>query len=54
MYLFKKILFSLFKIFYTLIMQYVINLVFSIEKQPCREAINFVSYIHVEYIVIII
>ena len=35
-------------------MQYVINLVFSIGKQTYREAINFVSYIHVEYIVIMI
>ena len=28
---------------------YVINFVFSIEKQPQKEAINFVSYIHVVY-----
>ena len=30
-------------------MHYVINFVFSIGKQPYREAINFVSYIHVVY-----
>ena len=35
--------------FYTLIVHGVINFVFSIEKQPYREAINFVSYIHVVY-----
>ena len=29
--------------------QYVINFVFSIGKQPYREAINFVSYVHVVY-----
>ena len=30
-------------------MHYVINFVFSIRKQPYREAINFVSCIHVVY-----
>ena len=30
-------------------MYYVINFVFSTGKQPYREAINFVSYIHVVY-----
>ena len=44
---FKELLFPFFKIFYALIVQYVINFVFSIGNQPYREAINFVSYIHV-------
>ena len=44
---FKELLCPLFNIFYTLIMHCVINFVFSIGKQPYREAINFVSYIHV-------
>ena len=43
---FKELLFPFFKIFYTLIVHYVINLLFSIGKQPYREVINFVSYIH--------
>ena len=30
-------------------MHYVINFVFSIGKQPYRDVINFVSYIHVVY-----
>ena len=51
---FKALLFPFFKIFYTLIVHYVINFVFSIGKQPYREVINFVSYIHVVYIVIMI
>ena len=44
---FIELLFPFFKIFYTLIVHNVINFVFSIRKQPYREAINFVSYIHV-------
>ena len=39
---FKELLFPFFKIFYTLIVYYVINFVFSIGKQPYREVINFV------------
>ena len=46
---FKELLFSFFKIFYTLNVHYVINFVFSIGKQPYRDVINFVSYIHVVY-----
>ena len=46
---FKELLFPFFKIFYTIIVHYVINFVFSIGKQPYREAINYVSYIHVVY-----
>ena len=46
---FKELLFPFFKIFYTLNVHYVINFVFSIGKQPYRDAINFVSYIHVVY-----
>ena len=46
---FKELLFLFFKIFYTLIVYYVINFVFSIGKQPYREEIYFVSYIHVVY-----
>ena len=42
-------MFSFFKIFDTLIVHYVINFVFSIGKQPYRDVINFVSYIHVVY-----
>ena len=49
---FKELLFPFFKIFYTLIAHYVINFVFSIGKQPYREVFNFVSYIHVVYIVV--
>ena len=30
-------------------MHYVINFVFSIGKQPYRDVVNFVSYIHVVY-----
>ena len=41
---FKELMFLFFKIFYALIVQYVIIFVFSIGKQPYREAINFVSY----------
>ena len=48
-YNFKELLFPFFKIFYTLIVHYVINFVFSIGKQPYRDVINFVSYIHVVY-----
>ena len=43
---FKESLFPFFKIFYTLSVYYVINFVFSIEKQPYRVVINFVSFIH--------
>ena len=46
---FKELLFPFFKIFYTLITHYVINFVFSTGKQPYRDVINFVSYIHVVY-----
>ena len=46
---FKELLFPFFKIFYALIVQYVINFVFSIGKQRYRKAMNFVSYIHVAY-----
>ena len=46
---FKKLVFPFFKIFYTLIVHYVMNFVFSIGKQPYREVIYFVSYIHVAY-----
>ena len=46
----KELLFPFFKIFYTLIVHYVINFVFSIGKQPYKEVIYFVSYIHVVYI----
>ena len=46
---FKELLFPFFKIFYTLIVHYVINFVFSIGKQPYRVVINFVSHIHVVY-----
>ena len=46
---FKEVLFPFFKIFYALIVHYVINFVFSIGKQPYRDVINFVSYIHVVY-----
>ena len=46
---FKELLFPFFKIFYTLIVHYVNNFVFSIGKQPYRDLINFVSYIHVVY-----
>ena len=46
---FKELLFPCFKIFYTLIVHYEINFVFSIGKQPYKEVIYFVSYIHVVY-----
>ena len=46
---FKELLFPFFKIFCTLIVHYEINFVFSIGKQPYRDVINFVSYIHVVY-----
>ena len=46
---FKELLFPFFKIFYTLIVHYVINFVFSIGKQPYRDVINFVSYTRVVY-----
>ena len=45
----EELLFPFFKIFYTLIVHYVINFVFSIGKQPYRDVIYFVSYIHVVY-----
>ena len=44
---FKELLFPFFKIFYTLIVHHVINFVFSIGKQPYRDAIH--AYIHVVY-----
>ena len=47
---FKELLFPFFRIFYTLIVHYVINFVFSIGKQPYRDVVSFVSYIHVVYI----
>ena len=46
---FKELLFQFFKIFYTLIVHYVINFVFSIGKQPYRQVIYLASYIHVVY-----
>ena len=48
---FNKLLFPFFKIFYTLIVHCVILIsCFLLESmQPYREAINFVSYIHVVY-----
>ena len=46
---FKELLFPFLKIFYILIVHYVINFVFSIGKQPYRDVINFVSYTHVVY-----
>ena len=46
---FKELLFLFFKIFYTLIVHYVINFVFSIGKQPYRDVINFISYTRVVY-----
>ena len=45
----KELLFTFLKNVRTLIVHYVINFVFSIGKQPYREAINFVIYIHVVY-----
>ena len=51
---FKELLFSLFKIYNTLIMHYVLNFVFSSGKQPYREAIHIVSDTHAVYIVIMI
>ena len=41
---FKELLFLFIFIFYTLIVHYVINFVFSIGKQPYRDVFNFVSY----------
>ena len=38
---FKELLFPFFKIFYILIVHYVINFVFSIGKQPYRDVISF-------------
>ena len=46
---FKELLFPFFKIFYTLIVHYVINFVFSIGKQPYRDVINFISCTSVVY-----
>ena len=46
---FNKLMFPFFKIFHTLIVHYVINIVFSIGKQLYRDVIYFVSYIHVVY-----
>ena len=46
---FKELLFPFFKIFYTLIVHYLIYFVFSIGKQPYRDVINFVSYTHAVY-----
>ena len=46
----NKITVSIFQNFlYILTVNYVINFVFSIGKQPYRDVINFVSYIHVVY-----
>ena len=42
---FKELQFPFFKFFYTLIVHYVINFVFSIGKQPYRDVINFALYI---------
>ena len=44
---FKELQFPFFKIFYTLIVHYVINFVFSIGKQPYRDVINFALYIYI-------
>ena len=46
---FKELLFPFFKIFYTLIVHYLINFVFPIGTQPYRDVIKFLSYIHVVY-----
>ena len=46
---FKELQFSFFKIFYTLIVHYVINFVFPIGKQPYRDVINFALYIYAVY-----
>ena len=46
---FKELLLPFFFFFYTLIVHYVMNFVLSIGKQPHKEAINFVSYIHAVY-----
>ena len=45
---FKELLFPFIKIFYTLIVHYVINFVFSIGKQSYRDVINFI-YTRVVY-----
>ena len=47
---FKELVFPFFKIFHSLIVHYVINFVFSIGKQPYREAINVVSFIGQQYV----
>ena len=47
---FKKLLSTFFKIFYTIFVHYVVNFVFSIGKQPQREALQFVSYIHLHVV----
>ena len=47
---FKELLFPFCKIFYTLIVHYVINFVFSIRKQPYRDVINFVSYMYIHVV----
>ena len=44
---FKELLFPFFKIFYTLIVHYVINFVFSIGKQPSRDVIVISYYIYI-------
>ena len=44
---FKELVFPFFKIFYTLIVHYVMDFVFSIGKQPYRDVIYFVSYIYI-------
>ena len=46
---FKELLFPFIKIFYTLIVHYVINFVFSIGKQSYRDVIKFISYTRVVY-----
>ena len=46
---FKELQFPFLKIFYTLIVHYVINFVFSIGKQPYKYVINFALYIYAVY-----
>ena len=46
---FKELLFPFIKIFYTLIVHYVINFVSSIGKQSYKDVINFISYTRVVY-----
>ena len=48
--IFQELPFPLFKIFYTLILHYVVNFVFSTGKQLYREAINFVSYMYIHLV----